>query len=55
MGFVWEALVKPSTFNIQNSESYNPLSANDYKRIILGEPRRKTKNVPMIQIADLVL
>jgi hypothetical protein len=27
----------------------------DYQRIVLGEPRRKTKKVPMIQLADLVL
>jgi hypothetical protein len=42
-------------FNKNSSDQYNPLTTDDYKRIILGEPRRKTKNVPMIQIADLVL
>jgi hypothetical protein len=42
-------------FRQQMSENYTPLNADDYKRIILGEPRRKTKNVPLLQIADLVL
>ena len=34
---------------------YNPLAAEDYRRIILGEPRRRTKSTPPVQIADLVL
>ncbi len=42
-------------FNKHSSGQYNPLNTDDYKRIIPGEPRRKTKKVPMIQIADLVL
>ena len=42
-------------FNQQTSREYNPLAAEDYRKVILGEPRRKTKKVPMIQIADLVL
>jgi hypothetical protein len=37
------------------SQDYKPLSAQDYKRIVLGEPRRKTKQMPLIQLADLVL
>jgi uncharacterized protein DUF3800 len=44
-----------SPFANNTSGDYEPLSANDFKRIILGEPRRKTKKVPMIQIADLYL
>ena len=42
-------------FDRQTSGVYEPLSPEDYRRIVLGEPRRKTKKVPMIQIADLVL
>jgi hypothetical protein len=42
-------------FNQQTSGVYTPLSAEDYHRNILGEPRWKTKEVAMIQIADLVL
>ena len=32
-----------------------PLTAEDYRRIVLGEPRHRTKKHPPIQIADLVL
>ncbi|MEZ5813860.1 MAG: DUF3800 domain-containing protein [Alphaproteobacteria bacterium] len=42
-------------FDGRNAGGYVPLTQEDYKRIILGEPRRKTKKVPMIQIADLML
>jgi Protein of unknown function (DUF3800) len=44
-----------SPFSPVNSEEYRPLSAEDYRRIVLGSPQRRTKKVPMIQIADLVL
>ena len=37
------------------SGHYNPLVAKDYRRIVLGEPQRRTKNSPPIQIADLIL
>ena len=42
-------------FNPQTSEGYDPLTTEDYRRIVLGEPRQKTKKMPLIQIADLVL
>lgn len=42
-------------FSEQTSGAYGPLGTEDYRRIILGEPRRKTKKTPMIQVADLVL
>ncbi len=44
-----------SPFSESTSGGYTPLSSEDYRRIILGEPRQKTKKTPMIQIADLVL
>jgi hypothetical protein len=44
-----------SPFSDKTSEGYAPLSKEDYRRIILGEPRQRTKKTPMIQIADLVL
>ncbi len=44
-----------SPFSSETSKSYTPLKPEDYRRIILGEPRRKTKKVPMLQVADLVL
>ena len=42
-------------FDTSTSNSYQPFKSEDYKRIILGKPQRKTKKVPMIQIADLIL
>ncbi len=42
-------------FNPVTSEGYHPLSAEDFSRIILGEPQRKTKGNPVMQIADLFL
>lgn len=42
-------------FDQQNSASYAALTADDFREIVRGEPRRKTKATPMIQIADLVL
>lgn len=38
-----------------SSQEYTPLLADDYRRIILGEPHQKSKLIPMIQIADLLL
>ena len=42
-------------FNQQTSQDYTPLTGNDFERVILGEPHQKTKKVPMLQIADLIL
>ncbi|MBS0155182.1 MAG: DUF3800 domain-containing protein [Nitrospira sp.] len=42
-------------FNQQSSQGYRPLSPADFTRIILGEPHQKTKDIPMLQVADLIL
>lgn len=42
-------------FSERTSRGYGPLDAEDYRRIVLGEPRQRTKKTPMIQVADLVL
>jgi uncharacterized protein DUF3800 len=42
-------------FDQQASKDYAPLGPNDFKRLCLGKPVRKTKATPMIQMADLVL
>lgn len=34
---------------------YDDLSPAEFRRIVVGEPRRVTKSVPMVQLADLVL
>ncbi|MGH1349562.1 MAG: DUF3800 domain-containing protein [Methyloligellaceae bacterium] len=53
--YVRELKREGNPFDSQNSDEYEPFTAEDYKRVVLGEPREKTKKVPMIQIADLVL
>lgn len=42
-------------FDSAQSSAYKGLSASELRDIVIGEPREKTKNVPMIQIADLYL
>lgn len=42
-------------FNVDASADYQGLRPDDFKSIIIGQPKRVTKAVPMIQIADLVL
>jgi len=42
-------------FNRMTSELYQPLTAAEFRRIVLGDAHQKTKLVPMLQIADLIL
>ena len=42
-------------FNAQTSAAYGTLKAEDFKRIILGDPERITKKAGLAQIADLFL
>lgn len=42
-------------FDLQRAEKYLGLVANDYRRIILGDPKQRTKDNLYIQIADLYL
>jgi hypothetical protein len=42
-------------FDSRTSAGYGSLTAEDFRSLVLGEPRRRTKKTPMIQIADLVL
>ncbi len=53
--YLKELKQRGSPFSKKTSQGYSPLTAQDYKRIILGEPHQKTKKIPMLQIADLVL
>jgi len=41
--------------NTGRMADYQPLQAEDFRNIVLGEPRRKKKSLPQLQIADLVL
>ncbi|QNH37959.1 MipA/OmpV family protein [Aminobacter sp. MDW-2] len=42
-------------FDENNTSSYQSLRAEDFREIVRGEPRGRTKATPMMQIADLVL
>jgi len=42
-------------FNNDNSSAYQPLSAEDFRRIILGDPEERTKDFALTQLADLVI
>lgn len=42
-------------FNSGGSPAYGPITAAEFRQIVLGEPRRRSKKTPMVQIADLVL
>lgn len=42
-------------FDPGTSQAYGALTADDFKKIVLGDPRERTKKTPMIQIADLFL
>jgi len=55
LAYLKELKTQGSPFNQTTSIGYTPLLASDYRRIILGEPHKKSKLVPMLQVADLVL
>lgn len=44
-----------SPFSSGSMSEYDPLTAEDYRRIVLGEPRERTKKMATIQVADLML
>lgn len=44
-----------SPFNQETSGRYNEFISSDYKKVLMGEPRRGTKSNLFIQIADLYL
>ena len=44
-----------SPFNKDTSSKYHSCGTDDYRKIVLGEPRGRTKNNLFIQIADLYL
>lgn len=42
-------------FDASNSSKYNFLKPEDFRQILLSEPKRHTKKSPLLQIADLYL
>ena len=42
-------------FDGDNATAYDDLKSGEFKKLVLGEPRGRAKNTPMLQIADLYL
>ena len=42
-------------FDPKNATKYNAITKNEYKKVVLGEPKRKKKRNLFVQIADLYL
>lgn len=55
IGYAKDMKRQGAPFNSVTSSPYNALGSNDYRDIIEGEPKRVTKESPLIQIADLYL
>lgn len=55
MSYSRELKAKGMPFNTNRMATYEPLSAADFQRIVLGDPHRKNKSLPQLQLADLVL
>jgi len=53
--YLKELKTSGNPFNKVTSGCYNPYTSADYTRVILGDPSGKTKQNPLVQIADLVL
>lgn len=55
LGFAKELKRDGLPFDGSNSAVYRGLSAAEFRQTVLGEPKRRTKKTPMLQIADLYL
>src|SRR5208283_4889130 len=42
-------------FDRNNAQSYSGLEGIEFQEILMGEPKRITKSVPMVQFSDLML
>ncbi len=42
-------------FDGDNAAAYGGLEAHEFRELVLGEPKGRTKKTPMLQIADLYL
>ena len=42
-------------FDSDNAAAYRGLQADEFRDLVLGEPKRRTKKTPMLQNADLYL
>ncbi len=55
VGFMKELKTKGMPFDGDNAAAYRGLEAGDFRELVLGEPKGRTKKTPMLQIADLYL
>ena len=55
INYLKELKTDGNPFATETSAKYKPLSAEQFSAAIVGEPRGKTKNDPLMQLADLVL
>jgi hypothetical protein len=55
LGYMRQLKEQGIDFDPGKSEGYRPLSAEDFGRLCLGKLYGRTKETPMIQVADLVL
>jgi hypothetical protein len=55
VSYMKELKQQGNPFDAQTAGDYAPLSAADYRRIVLGRPERRKKKLPLIQLADLML
>ena len=55
VAFMKELKAEGMPFDGDNAASYQGLEAGDFRELVLGEPKGRTKKTPMLQIADLYL
>lgn len=55
IGYAKDMKRQGSPFDAQNSRQYGALGPDGYKRLVEGDPERRTKASPAIQVADLYL
>lgn len=55
VAFMKELKGEGMPFSGENSLPYRGLMADEFRELVLGEPKRRTKKTPMLQIADLYL
>ena len=55
VAFMRELKQKGVPFDGRNSLVHRRLIADEFRKLVLGEPKRRTKKTPLLQIADLYL
>ena len=55
VAFMKELKREGMPFDGRNSKVYSGMTADEFREVVLGEPKRRSKRTPMLQIADLYL